>query len=107
MLEAVTTNEGTAPAARIDGYRVAGKTGTAQHPNGHGGYSGYTSSFVGYAPADKPQLLVEVVLQQPRTGHFGGLVSAPVFHDVMSYALAERHVAPTSTRPPHAKLTTG
>jgi cell division protein FtsI (penicillin-binding protein 3) len=106
MLEAVTTNEGTAPAARIDGYRVAGKTGTAQHPDGHGGYGGYTSSFVGYAPADKPQLLVEVVVQKPRNGHFGGLVAAPVFHDVMSYALAERHVAPTLTKPPVAKLTT-
>jgi cell division protein FtsI (penicillin-binding protein 3) len=105
MLEAVTTNEGTAPAARIPGYRVAGKTGTAQRPDGHGGYrGGYTSSFVGYAPADRPQLLVEVVLQRPVHGHFGGEVAAPVFHDVMAYALAERHVAPTMTRPPVARL---
>jgi cell division protein FtsI (penicillin-binding protein 3) len=105
MLEAVTSNEGTAPAARITGYRVAGKTGTAQRPNGHGGYSGYTSSFVGYAPADRPQLLVEVVLQRPVHGHFGGEVAAPVFHDVMAYALAARDVAPTDTRRPVVKLT--
>jgi cell division protein FtsI (penicillin-binding protein 3) len=107
MLEAVTTNEGTAPLARIPGYRIAGKTGTANRPNGHGGYggAGYTASFVGFAPADDPKLLVEVVLQNPRSGHFGGLVAAPVFHDVMSFALQTLKIAPTGTKPPHAKLT--
>lgn len=107
MLEAVTTNEGTAPLARIPGYRIAGKTGTANRPNGHGGYggAGYTSSFVGFAPADDPKLLVEVVLQNPRKGHFGGLVAAPVFHNVMSFALQTLKIPPTGTKPPHAKLT--
>jgi cell division protein FtsI (penicillin-binding protein 3) len=107
MLEAVTTTEGTAPLARIPGYRIAGKTGTANRPNGHGGYggSGYTSSFVGFAPADDPKLLVEVVLQNPRLGHFGGLVAAPVFHNVMSFALQTLRIPPTGTKPPHAKLT--
>jgi len=104
MLEAVTSNEGTAPAARIPGYRIAGKTGTAQRPvNGH--YSGYTATFVGFAPADKPQLLVEVVLQNPRNGHYGGVVAAPVFHDVMAFALQSLGIAPTGTRPPKARLT--
>ena len=104
MLESVTSNEGTAPAARIPGYRIAGKTGTAQRAvNGH--YSGYTASFVGFAPADKPQLLVEVVVQNPRRGHFGGVVSAPVFHDVMAFALQSLGIAPTGTRPPKARLT--
>lgn len=107
MLEAVTTTEGTAPLARIPGYRIAGKTGTANRPNGHGGYSGagYTASFVGFAPADAPKLLVEVVLQNPRNGHFGGLVAAPVFHDVMSFALQTLRIPPTGTKPPRAKLT--
>lgn len=107
MLEAVTTTEGTAPAARIPGYRIAGKTGTANRPNGHGGYTGagYTASFVGFAPADAPKLLCEVVLQNPRNGHFGGLVAAPVFHDVMSFALQTLKIPPTGTKPPHAKLT--
>ena len=104
MLEAVTTNEGTAPLARIPGYRIAGKTGTANRPNNHGGYTGYTSSFVGFGPADKPKLLVEVVLQNPRSGHFGGLVAAPVFHQVMSFALQTLRIPPTGTRPP--KVTT-
>lgn len=105
MLEAVTTTEGTAPAARIPGYRIAGKTGTAQRPNGRGGYSGYTASFVGFAPADHPKLLVEVVLQNPRQGHFGGLVAAPVFHDVMSFALQTLGIPPTASRAPKARLT--
>jgi cell division protein FtsI (penicillin-binding protein 3) len=104
MLESVTSNEGTAPAARIPGYRIAGKTGTAQRAvNGH--YSGYTATFVGFAPADKPQLLVEVVLQNPRKGHFGGAVAAPVFHDVMAFALQTLGIPPTGTRPPKARLT--
>jgi cell division protein FtsI (penicillin-binding protein 3) len=105
MLESVTSSEGTAPAAEIGGYRIAGKTGTAQRPDGRGGYSGYTASFVGFAPADKPQLLVEVVLQNPRRGHFGGVVAAPVFHDVMSFALQTLGIVPTGTRPPKARLT--
>ena len=105
MLEAVTTDQGTAPEARIDGYRVAGKTGTAQRADGKGGYDGYTATFVGYAPADHPQLVVEVVLQKPVNGHFGGKVAAPVFHQVMSFALAALGIAPTNTTPPTAKLT--
>jgi cell division protein FtsI (penicillin-binding protein 3) len=106
MLEAATTNEGTAPAARIPGYRVAGKTGTSQRVDpACGCYRGYTASFVGFAPADNPQLLVQVVLQAPRHGHFGGQIAAPVFHDVMSFALQAKHVAPTGTRPPTVKLT--
>jgi cell division protein FtsI (penicillin-binding protein 3) len=104
MLEAVTTTEGTAPLARIPGYRIAGKTGTANRPDSSGGYSGYTSSFVGFGPADKPQLLVEVVLQNPRSGHFGGLVAAPVFRQVMGFALQTLRIPPTGTRPP--KVTT-
>jgi cell division protein FtsI (penicillin-binding protein 3) len=105
MLEAVTTDEGTAPLARIPGYRIAGKTGTAQRPNNQGGYSGYTASFVGYAPADNPQLLVSVVLQNPRNGHFGGLVAAPVFQKVMAFALQTLRIPPTGTKPPVVRLT--
>lgn len=107
MLEAVTTDEGTAPAARIAGYRVAGKTGTANRYNGHGGYSGagYTATFVGMVPADNPKLVCEVVLDRPLHNHFGGAVAAPIFHDVMSFALRTMKIAPTFTKPPKAKLT--
>jgi cell division protein FtsI (penicillin-binding protein 3) len=97
MLESVTSEQGTAPAARIPGYRVAGKTGTAMRSDGHGGYSGFVSSFVGFAPADDPQLIVSVVLDNPRTGHFGGVVAAPVFRDVMKFALQTLRIPPTGT----------
>jgi cell division protein FtsI (penicillin-binding protein 3) len=107
MLESVTSNEGTAPAARIAGYRVAGKTGTANRYNGDGGYSGagYTATFVGMVPADNPQLVCEVVLDRPLHNHYGGAVAAPIFHDVMSFALRTLKIAPTFTKPPKATLT--
>ncbi|HEX3825057.1 MAG TPA: penicillin-binding protein 2 [Mycobacteriales bacterium] len=105
VLETVTTDEGTGPLARISGYRIAGKTGTAAQANGHGGYSGYDATFVGMAPADKPQLVCEVVLEKPVRGYYGGQVAAPVFHDVMSFALQTMHIAPTFTKAPKARLT--
>ena len=104
MLEMVTSKGGTAPDAAIAGYRVAGKTGTAQLAmNGRYG-ANYTASFVGYAPADNPQLLVEVVLSNPKNGHYGAQVSAPVFHQVMSYALAKLRIPPTGTPAPQLRL---
>jgi cell division protein FtsI (penicillin-binding protein 3) len=107
MLEAVTTDQGTAPEARIDGYRVAGKTGTAQRVDPSCGcYRGYTASFVGFAPADDPQLVVLVVLDNPIRGHYGGAVAAPVFKDVMSFALESEKIPPTGTTPPVVRLTT-
>ncbi|MDQ1723804.1 MAG: hypothetical protein QOG52_832, partial [Frankiaceae bacterium] len=99
MLESVTSDLGTAPAARIPGYRVAGKTGTAERADGNGGYRGFVSSFVGFAPADDPQLLVSVVLDDPKSGHFGGAVAAPVFREIMKFALQTRRIPPTGTAP--------
>lgn len=101
MLEGVTTDEGTAPEAQIPGYRVAGKTGTAERVDSSCGcYRGYTASFVGFAPAEKPQLVVQVVLQDPKTEHYGGAVAAPVFKDVMSFALKSRKIPPSGTKSP-------
>jgi cell division protein FtsI (penicillin-binding protein 3) len=103
MLEGVVSEEGTAPKAKIDGYRVAGKTGTADRINpATGSYAGggKTGSFVGYAPADNPRLVVAVILQKPVRGYAGGVVAAPVFHDVMTYALQELGIPPTGTKPP-------
>jgi cell division protein FtsI (penicillin-binding protein 3) len=105
VLESVTTDEGTGPLAQIHGYRVAGKTGTASQPNGTGGYAGYDATFVGMVPADKPQLVAEVVLEKPTRGYYGGQVAAPVFHDVMSFALQTLGIAPTFTKPHTAPLT--
>ncbi|GAA2732213.1 cell division protein FtsI [Actinocorallia aurantiaca] len=105
MLEGATTREGTAPAARIPGYRVAGKTGTAErYVESKRGYDGYTASFVGMAPADDPQLIVQVVLQDPKKGYYGGEVAAPVFKNVMEFALKTRKVAQTGTAAPTLKM---
>lgn len=95
MMESVVGPDGTAPEAAIPGYRVAGKTGTAMRANGKGGYSGYTASFIGFAPADAPRYVVSVVVQAPQGQHFGGVVSGPVFKKVMSFVLQAKHIAPT------------
>ncbi|MFG2086117.1 MULTISPECIES: penicillin-binding transpeptidase domain-containing protein [unclassified Spirillospora] len=104
MLEGVTTDEGTAPKAQVNGYRVAGKTGTAEIVNPRCGCydgGGYTASFAGFAPADDPQLVVQVVLQDPKRGsHYGGDAAAPVFKDVMGFALQSEKIPPTGSRPP-------
>lgn len=97
MLEqAVSGESGTGARAQVDGYRVAGKTGTARKPSADSrGYSGeYVASFVGFAPAEDPQLVVAVMVDEP-TPFFGGLVAAPVFSEVMQEALATRRVRPT------------
>ena len=104
MLEFVVSDNGTAVAATIPGYRVAGKTGTADRVGTNGRYSGYTASFIGFAPADKPQFVVAVILQNPLNGIYGGAVAAPVFKNVMTYALQEFGIPPTGTPPPVMKL---
>jgi cell division protein FtsI/penicillin-binding protein 2 len=88
MLEGVVTS-GTGTEAAIDGYTVAGKTGTAQipNPNDLGYVSGaYVGSFAGFAPAQDPVLSAIVVLEHP-TPIYGGAVAAPVFSTIMAYAL--------------------
>jgi cell division protein FtsI (penicillin-binding protein 3) len=106
MLEGVVSADGTAPEATIPGYRVAGKTGTAQrYDPACGCYRGYTGSFIGMAPADDPQLIVAVTLQGPVNGYYGGTVAAPVFKDVMTYALAKMAIPPTGTVSPTISIT--
>jgi cell division protein FtsI (penicillin-binding protein 3) len=107
MMESVVSEKGTAPAAKIAGYRVAGKTGTANRYDSRcNGYCGYTASFIGFAPADNPQLVVSVVLQNPTSGpHFGGSIAAPVFQKVMSFALQSLAIPPTGTKPPDLPVT--
>jgi cell division protein FtsI (penicillin-binding protein 3) len=105
MMEQVVGDEGTAAKAAIPGYRVAGKTGTAQVPGKNGYLPGaYVASFIGMAPADAPQLVIAVVLDQPKKGHFGGEVAAPVFSQLMAFALAQAKVPPTGTKPPRIPL---
>ena len=104
MLEFVVGDGGTARMAEIPGYRVAGKTGTADRVGADGRYSGKTASFIGFAPADKPEFVVAVILQNPIRGYFGGSTAGPVFKDVMTYALQEFKIPPTGTPPPVMKL---
>jgi cell division protein FtsI (penicillin-binding protein 3) len=98
MLELAVQPGGTGPRARIMGWRVAGKTGTA-HKLDHGGYAAdkYLSSFVGLAPASAPRLVVAVMIDEPLGQYYGGAVAAPVFATVMQGALrmlAVPHDAP-------------
>ncbi|HEX6005395.1 MAG TPA: penicillin-binding protein 2 [Burkholderiales bacterium] len=88
MLEAAVQPGGTAPRAQIAGYRVAGKTGTARKIEGHGYALGkYIASFVGFAPASAPRLIVAVMIDEPSGSYYGGTVAAPVFSRVAAEAL--------------------
>ena len=106
MMESVVSEQGTAPMAQIPGYRVAGKTGTAERVDEECGcYRGYTASFIGFAPADKPAIVVSVTLQNPTNGHYGGELGGPVFKRVTSFALQSEQVPPTNTETPSMRLT--
>jgi cell division protein FtsI (penicillin-binding protein 3) len=102
MLEMAVQPGGTAPLAQIMGYRVAGKTGTA-HKLEHGGYAPdkYVSSFVGFAPASNPRLVIAVMIDEPSAGkYYGGAVAAPVFAKVMEGTLRILGVPPDAPMKP-------
>ncbi|WP_330176257.1 penicillin-binding protein 2 [Streptomyces sp. NBC_01498] len=101
MLESVVGDEaGTGTKARIPGYRVAGKTGTANRVDPETGrYKGYTASFAGFAPADDPQLTVYCAIQNPTRGsYFGGQICGPIYKEVMEFALKSLQVPPTGRK---------
>lgn len=99
MMESVVSGQGTAPSAAIPGYRVAGKTGTAERYDTECGcYSGYTASFIGFAPADAPRYVISVTIQDPKGIYYGGSLGGPVFKQVMTFVLQSEHVAPTGTK---------
>jgi cell division protein FtsI/penicillin-binding protein 2 len=99
LMEGVVT-DGTGTAARIDGYRVAGKTGTAQKPSPRGGYlaDAYVASFLGIVPVEKPRLAIFVLLDEPRGAYYGGAVAAPVFRAVAAQALWYLRIPPAATQ---------
>ncbi|MGW5180301.1 peptidoglycan D,D-transpeptidase FtsI family protein [Streptomyces sp. NPDC004082] len=108
MLESVVDDEeGTGTKARIPGYRVAGKTGTANRVDpATGKYHGYTSSFAGFAPADKPRITVYCAIQNATRGsYFGGQICGPIYKQVMEFALKTLQIPPTGTQP--ARLPVG
>ena len=95
MLENVTLPGGTAQRASIIGYHVAGKTGTARQASGGGYARRYVSVFAGVVPMDHPKFAMVVIINNPRgRDYYGGLVSAPVFHNVMDGALRLMDVPP-------------
>jgi len=99
MLEAVTTVEGaTGTPAAVEGYRVAGKTGTGSRVVNGQYVSGAVASFVGMAPAENPRYVIAVFVHAP--GGAGNAVAAPAFHDMMKYALAHYGVPMSSGKPP-------
>ncbi len=108
MLESVVEDEeGTGTKAAIPGYRVAGKTGTANRVDPElGRYKGYTASFAGFAPADDPRITVYCAIQNPTKGsYFGGQICGPIYKKVMEFALKTQHVAPTGKQPPRMPVT--
>jgi cell division protein FtsI (penicillin-binding protein 3) len=101
LIEAVDGERATGRRARVPGYSVAGKTGTAKKPlEGERGYSEeYIASFVGFAPVDDPRIVVAVMVDGPSPVIFGGAVAAPVFSEVMEFALGRRRVPPDAAGP--------
>jgi cell division protein FtsI (penicillin-binding protein 3) len=108
MMEQVPRSDGgTAPAAKIDGYRVAGKTGTAWRVSPETGKyirGQNTVSFIGFAPADKPRFITYVVLDKPNRNAGGGSAAAPVFHDIMAMVLERFGVVPSGSKSPKVDL---
>jgi cell division protein FtsI/penicillin-binding protein 2 len=100
MLQNVV-REGTGTLAAVSGYKVAGKTGTAQKPDAHGGYSGghYVASFVGMVPASRPRLVISVMVDEPRGAIWGGVVAAPAFAQIAAYDLQYLEVPPDNSTP--------
>ena len=96
MLEGVLGPGGTASGAAIPGYDLAGKTGTAEKPDENGGYSKtkFVASFVGFAPARRPKLLVAVMVDEPQGDIYGGSVAAPAWREITSFALNYLRIAP-------------
>ena len=101
IMQQIPSSVGTAPLAAVDGYHVAGKTSTASRIDPRTGrYSGVTSSFIGFAPAENPKYVVAVAVQRPtRISEYGGVIAGPVFSSIMRYALAKEGIAP-ATEPP-------
>ena len=92
MLEGVVT-VGSGKKAYIDGYRIAGKTGTAQkYENGRIAAGKYVSSFIGFFPADKPQYLALVIVDEPQGAYYGSVVAAPCAREIFEGIISLKHI---------------
>lgn len=100
MLNRAVGPGGTGERAAVAGYRVAGKTGTAQKPGPDGYRKGkYVASFAGFAPVDNPRLVAVVMIDEPKEDHYGGTVAAPVFRRIMARGLRFARVPPRPDKP--------
>jgi len=99
-LKTVVSPEGTAPDAALKDYVVAGKTGTAQKA-GPGGYlpGKYFASFIGFFPADNPQLCIAVVMDDPKEGYYGGQVCGPIFREIAGRCASYLNIPPDEVSP--------
>ena len=106
-LKTVVSSEGTAPKAALEHYQVAGKTGTAQKA-GVGGYipGKFVSSFIGFFPADNPELCISIVIDEPKNGYYGGQTAAPVFKQVAEIAANYLNIRPDFNDEPQTKIQT-
>lgn len=108
-LKGVVSPEGTAPKAALEHYTAAGKTGTAQKVE-HGQYvrGKYISSFIGFFPADNPELCISIILDEPKEGYYGGSVAGPIFRQVAERAASYLNIRPDITdKPNDADFATG
>src|SRR5207253_9507882 len=93
-LKTVTTADGTAPKAALEHYTVAGKTGTAQKLDNGVYVRKYFSSFVGFFPADNPELCISITMDDPKQGYYGGQTAAPVFKQIAERAASYLNIRP-------------
>ena len=100
IMQTVVTEGGTGTSAFLDGYTVCGKTGTAQKTDESGTYARgkYISSFLGFAPADNPRLVILVVIDEPVDAHYGGTVAAPAFQNIAHETLQHLNVPPKTKK---------
>ncbi len=95
-LKTVVGPEGTAPKAALAHYTVAGKTGTAQKSGGPAGYlpGKYFASFIGFFPADNPEVCISVMMDEPKQGYYGGQIAAPVFKTIAEGVASYLNIRP-------------
>jgi len=98
MMKSVINEGGTGVNAALDGYSLCGKTGTAQKIDENGTYDNgkYIASFVGFAPAENPEISIFVAIDEPQTKHYGGIVAAPAFREIVRKTLDYMNITPKS-----------
>lgn len=106
MMESVLDRRGTGAKLKIRGYRTGGKTATAERVDPKCGcYRGYTSGYVGMAPADDPHIVTYVTVDKPKNGHYGSTIAGPVYHDLTVLALQRYGIKPSTGKSPKGGLT--